>query len=221
MAGHDITNLVIEVAEGARISGTVTLEGAKLVPGSVFISAQPPDEESLLLSPALVSPNGHFTLDGLPGGKLNLFVFTPENRYYTKSILANGVDLLREALLVQESAEINGVRIVISADSGTLTGRVLASPGGAPVSHARIMLYPTDPGLWARPGLVITDNTDDDGAFSVNGAPGEYLFIVMRGDEKPSPSGEDFIKSRAASAPHVTLQANGQRSVEIIAPGTK
>jgi hypothetical protein len=221
VAGHDVTDLVVEMSEGARISGTVTLEGGKLAPGSVFISAQPPNEENMQLSPAMVSPNGHFTLDGLPGGKLNLYVFTPENKYYTKSILANGVDLLREPLLVQESAEINGVRIVISADSGTLKGRVLAAPGGAPLSHARIMLYPTDTGLWARPGLIITDSTDALGAFSVNGAPGEYLFIVVRDDEKTSLTGEDFIKARAASAPHVTLQANGQGSIEIIAPGTK
>jgi hypothetical protein len=221
VAGHDVTGLIIEMAEGARVTGTVTVEGGKQIPGSVYISAQAPGEDSVQLSPAMVSPNGYFTLDGLPGGKVNLYVFTTDTKYYTKSILANGVDLMREPLLVQESAEINGVRIVISADSGTLTGRVLAAPGGAPLRHVRIMLYPTDPGLWTRSGRIITGSTDDAGTFSVNGAPGEYLFIVVRDDEKTSLSGEEFIKARAASAPHVTLQANGQGSVEIIAPITK
>jgi hypothetical protein len=219
VAGHDVTDLSIEMTEGGRVSGTVTVEGGKPAPGSVFISAQPLDGENIGLSPTVVSPNGHFTLDGLPGGKLYLYAYMPETGYYTKSILANGVDLLREPLLVQESAEINGVSIVISADSGTLAGRVLAAPGGAPLGHTHILLYPMDSALWARPGTVISDNTDEGGAFSVKGAPGEYLFIVLRADEKASLPGEDFIKARAASAPHVTLQANEQRSVEIIAPG--
>jgi hypothetical protein len=54
----------------------------------------------------------------------------------------------------------------------------------------------------------------------LSGAPGEYLFIIVRSGESPQVSVEDFVKSRAATATHVTLRANEQKSLELIAPGT-
>jgi hypothetical protein len=221
VAGHDVTNLVVEMAEGARVSGTVTVEGGKPVPGGLFISIQPSDEQPAPTAPTVLSPNGNFILDGLPSGKLNIFVYTPENKYYVKSIIAGGVDLLREPLLVQESVEIKGVRVVLSTEGGTLTGHVLNGPGGPPLSNTRIVLYPVDPALWTRPGRVIFDGTDETGAFNVSGAPGEYLFVVMRNGESAQLLNEEFVKSRAATATHVTLLANEPRSIEVIAPGVK
>jgi hypothetical protein len=221
VAGRDVTDLVVELTEGARITGTVTVEGGKPFPSSVFITAQPPGEELAVSSPWPVNSDGSFMVDGLPSGKLYLYAYSPDKKYYAKSMIADGLDLLREPLLVQESAEIKDVRVILSADGGTLTGRVLTSQGGPPLSNSGIMLYPADSSLWALPGRVIFEETDDLGEFNISAAPGEYLFLVVRNGEKAQGSREEFIKSRAATAPHVTLQANEQKSMEIIAPGAK
>ncbi|MEI4878513.1 hypothetical protein, partial [Klebsiella pneumoniae] len=71
------------------------------------------------LSSVTVDETGKFTLTGTPTGEIEVSAFAfPQNKFYVKSMEANGVDLLRNKITLAEKDELKDVRIVISANIG-------------------------------------------------------------------------------------------------------
>lgn len=112
----DINDIVVELLEGGRISGTVILEGkGTSKPGSIIITADSLAGDGQNPGAARVSDYGVFNLVGVPLGQVTLRASTfPGKEYVTKSIQWNGVDLLKEKLDVVESTDIRNVVIVIA-----------------------------------------------------------------------------------------------------------
>ena len=69
-----------------------------------------------------------------------------------KSIEADGLDLLRNNITLAERDEIKDVRIVISADVGVITGRVLTQTGDRPVAGINVMIRRTGDDKLRLPG---------------------------------------------------------------------
>lgn len=220
MNGEDVSDIVLELSEGARIKGTVTVERGKPLPGGAAVLAQAAGSEGSISTRGYIETSGQFVMDGVPAGRVYLDVSTPEAKYYVKSIVAGGVDLSHEPLLVQEGAEITGVRVVLSAELAMLAGRVLNS-SNEPLASAYVYLYPVDQSQWNRLEHVQSTMADAKGLFSVSAAPGEYYVIVLRPDEDSTPRGGEYIKSRIQTAPRVRLQANEQKSLDLTAPDPK
>jgi len=66
----------------------------------------------------------------VPTGAITLSAFpSPQDKFYVKSIEANGLDLLRNDLTIAEGEEIKDVRIVISPNVGVVAGSVLSLKG--------------------------------------------------------------------------------------------
>jgi hypothetical protein len=175
VAGADVENLAIEVSRGGRVSGQVMFEQG----------SGPTPDISIGIGSAItrVETNGEFIATGVPEGEFPLSVMIrPQNVFYAKSIQVNGVDLLREKLNTNAGSEIKDIRIVI-APASILTGRVLSASGGTPLSHVSVMLMPVDPST-APAFLRPNGSTNEQGVFTLSGAPGEY-FLVMWGRGEP------------------------------------
>ncbi|MGB7922707.1 MAG: carboxypeptidase-like regulatory domain-containing protein [Pyrinomonadaceae bacterium] len=216
VAGADVTGIVVEVYRGVRISGTVTVEGGGPPPSAVNVY-----NLSEMFVPARVAPDGTFKLDEIPPGNVYLDAYPEtEGEYYTKSMTSNGVDLMREPLRAEEGAEIKDVRIIISPEVATLKGRVFATTQGrAPLVGVSVVLVPTDPSRQRIPTSRIYTRTNEEGAFKLSGAPGEYMALIWkRGDPQLN---EEFIKARAATAPRVTLGPGLSKSLDITMPEAK
>jgi hypothetical protein len=144
-----------------------------------------------------------------------------DNKYFTKSVTLGKTDLLRESLLVKEGEDVSNVRIVISADTAHLSGRILASDGKSPERGVWILLVPADLNLQKPISGRIYGITNADGGFSVSGAPGDYLAIVMRPGESAYQLTTDALRSRTTNARRLTLQPGENTSVDIVAPNDK
>ena len=208
VAGADVENLAIEVSQGARVSGHVTVEQGNT----------PAPEISIGIGSAFtgVDANGAFTATGVPEGEFPLAVMIrPQNVFYAKSIEVNGVDLLREKLKTTMGTEIKDVRVVI-APASTLTGRVLSASGGTPLSRVMVMLIPVDPSTgpaFQRPN----GGTNEQGTFLVSGAPGEYFLVLWRLGEKPLPPNDaDSIKKLSPNAMRITLGPGERKSMDLV-----
>jgi len=206
IAGSDVENLAIEVSQGGRVSGHVTIEK---------VSARAPDI-SIGVGGAItrVEASGAFTLTGAPDGEFPLSVIIrPPNAFYAKSIEVNGRDLLREKLQTKSGTEIKDVRIVI-APASVLTGRVLSASGRTPLSRIQVMLVPVDPSTgpaFARANA----STNEQGSFTLGGAPGEY-FVVIWGRGEPVPSHDAESIKKLPDAVRVTLGPGERKSIELI-----
>ncbi len=208
VAGADVEDLAIEVSPGGRVSGHVTIERGNA----------PAPDISIGIGSAFtrVEANGAFTATGVPEGEFPFSVMVrPQNVFYAKSIQVNGVDLLREKLRTTMATEIKDVRVVI-APASILTGRVLSASGGTPLSRVSIELIPVDPSTgpaFQRP----YESTNEQGAFIVSGAPGEYFLVLWRFGERPLPPNDaDSIKKLSPNAMRITLGPGERKSMDLV-----
>jgi hypothetical protein len=204
VAGSDLENFSIEVSLGGRVLGQVTIEQGNAVPSDISIG--------IGSSITRVEANGSFTATGVPEGEFPLAVMIkPQNVFYAKSIVGQGVDLLRQKLKTTAGAEIKDVRILI-APASVLTGRVL-SASGTPLSRVMIMLILVDPSTgpaFSRPNGW----TDEQGTFLISGAPGEYFVLLWaRGDPSPPRDAESIRKS--ANVMRVTLGPGERKTLDL------
>lgn len=218
VSGADVANLAIEVSEGGRVSGRVVFEGEGQPPPRIMIASESVAGERRPGSLARLNPDSTFTMSGVPEGPLSLDVLvSPPGRFYVKSITANGVDMMREPLMIGDGIEIRDVRIVLSSDVAMLRGRVL-SADGTYLSGATVLLTPADQNRQRLSRGRLVGVTDSNGRFMIGGAPGEYRALIWRG--RP-PSDEEAFRKLAERAPTVSLRAGERQDLELVAPEEK
>lgn len=132
--GANVETLLMEVSGGSRISGVVSIEGNRSSPQFVRVDAN--RLKGNAASSIRLDETGKFALTAVPAGEITLSAFpSPQDKFFVKSIEANGLDLLRTNLTIAEGEEIKDARIVISPNLGVLAGRVLSLKGDKPTSR--------------------------------------------------------------------------------------
>jgi hypothetical protein len=229
VTGDDVTEMTVELSEGARISGTIAIEGGK-PPEYAYISAMraASSMEELMTTeliagdvPGTTARNGEFTIEGLSAGKF----FVHPNTYngdgvklYLKSITWNGRDILREPLEVGEGATLEGVRVVFSNNPATLHVRAV-SADKKPALNVNIYLVPSDAPNWSPfSAQSYFCSTGEEGECSIGAPPGEYAVVTMPRRLLNGASGDE-IKRRAATSPRVSLRGGETKSFEVKVSG--
>lgn len=215
VSGSDIEDLLIEVSEGARLSGSVVLESSGTQPQHISVDAiayQPHAHSSVT-----VDETGKFVLTGVPTGEIEVSAFAvPRDKFYVKSIEANGLDLLRKKIPLAENNEIKDVRIVISANIGVITGRVLTSD--KPVAGVNVMLRRTGDDKLRLLGGNLATVTNDRGVFTLSAAPGNYLVVAWRAADGPMALETAMSKAIKEQGTGLTLSPNDRKQLDIRLP---
>src|ERR1044072_2488883 len=134
VSGGDVPEFVVEVADGSRVTGTVSIEGGG-APRYGRISLIRLGEGGVILSDAEGGAgsieDGRFTIEGLSAGKFMLQsnVGGSDPAIYLKSITWNGKDLRREPLELAEGALVEGIRVVYAHNPATLHVTLRAAAG--------------------------------------------------------------------------------------------
>lgn len=224
--GHDLTNLIVNLGTGGRISGTVVIEGEKELPSYLALNAESAGAgQRTLSSDNAVVQNGRFVLGGIQPGKVFLSVTASgeEGGYYVKSITANGVTYTRDPLVIEDGMTINGARVVLSPELAQLHGRVSVADEKehAPLSGAAVVLVPADARQWRWQGTQFLARTALDGTFTFTAPPGDYLAFVLPAAERPRGLLEDEIRQFSVGGQRVTLRASKTEQLELTAPANK
>ena len=219
VGGGDVSGLAIELTDGARISGTIKIEGDKPLAQNIIISAKSlSGDKNTQQMPSRAERDGTWMVGGLQSGENLLSVFAG-NKYYVKSITWNGMDLQRNPVNLDEGGEVKGVEIILSADVATLTGHALSATDGTPLRNILVMLISTDQSRWRFSNASSSSRvTGPDGSFQITGAPGEYFAIVWRMSDGPLAINDETIRERTANAPRVILQAGERKSMDLRLP---
>jgi hypothetical protein len=213
IAGTDVPDVLIEVSKGAKISGSLIVEGDEpLSSVSLFVSkVDVPIELHQGVSKSL-TPTGRttmFTMTDLPAGVIEFSAFL-EPDHYIKSISANGIDLLQEKVNLTSGMELRDVTIVVASDLAEFTGLIISESGKTPLPRMRISLD------WIGTRRVLggrlTRRTDEHGAFLLRPPPGDYQIIVNedRGEGGMLP----FVKSLE----RVTFRPREHKNIDIRVP---
>jgi hypothetical protein len=218
----DVSEFIVELADGARITGTISVEGGPAL-RYAYISVTRvvdgvPMQDGAAMSSAY-SEGTRFNVEGLPAGQyfIQPSIGGSESALYLKSISWNGKNLLREPLNLAEGAAAEGVRIVFAGNPAKLDVTARVAGTKRPAADVLVSLVPADLSAWSphsHPFLCMTIVT---GVCTVTAPPGEYRVVAMR---RPSmPNGfEQEVRRRAAAAPRVTLREGETSRMEVDAP---
>jgi len=217
VSGRNIDNLIIEIGDGATVSGTVVVESGP-APGNIHVGLTEGSRGEVEPS-TTVQRGGQFVIRGVSQGKMYFFVNLEEGfeRFYIKSIIWNGKDLLREPLEIGAEEKIRDVKIVLSAQVATFTIRVRSILQEA-VEDVSLTLVPSDPARWERQEAQLFCTTDAQGKCTITGAPREYLVFILPRGVRSNTLQKDEIEERAAGAQRVSLRPGERRTFEIVLP---
>jgi hypothetical protein len=213
VAGTDLPDVLIEVSKGAKISGSLIVEGDEpLSSVSLYVSkVDVPIELHQGVSKSL-TPTGRttmFTMTDLPEGVIEFSAFL-EPDHYIKSISANGIDLLQEKLNLTSGMELKDVTIVVASDLAEFTGQIISESGKTPLRHMRISLD------WIGTRRVLggrlTRRTDEQGAFLLRPPPGDYQIKVN--EDRGAGGMLPFVKSLG----RVTFRPREHKNIDIRVP---
>ena len=213
VAGMDLNDLAVLVSAGGRISGSVVVEGERPLPPNVSIMAGGENAREFRPVSATIQADGSFTLTGVPEGDVWIVPqLRPANTFYVKAIEANGLNLTRVPLKLEDGADIKNVRVVISSGVGIVTGRVVSATGNAPPSRTAVVLVPVDAEQQKFSGSRFTSLSQADGTFTVGAAPGDYIVLTFRTSEQPRFDPETLAKSQV----RISLKAGERKTLEIV-----
>lgn len=239
--GGDVTDLKLDLVPGAAVEGIVSVEGGASLPPGIYvelISAGPsagkpgseavvPEKnltsESVVAGRSYIEPAGKFTVSGLDSGSFYFRLTNIGNKHYLKSITLNSKDVFREPIKVEQGKLLEGIRLVLSADLVSLSGRAVETKEKSkPLRDAIVLLFPVDVERRRVIEAPIVVRTDKEGRFIVKGAPGDYFVFVFNGDRKETPvtlPTEASIVKNSSALQKITLQAADEKKVvEVTGP---
>ena len=215
--GADVENLLVEVSGGSRISGVVSIEGNR--PSPQFVRVDAYRFKGSANSSTQLDEAGKFELTTVPAGEITLSAFpSPENKFYVKSIEANGFDLLRTNLTIAEGEEIKDVRIVISPNVGVVAGRVFSLKGDKPIAGINVLLRRVIDDKLRSFGGKLDTYTDDRGNFTLSAAPGVYLVVAWRAADGPSAYADAMNRASRDQGSGLTLLPGDRKQLDIRLP---
>ena len=136
----------------------------------------------------------------------------PPNTFYVRAIDANGLDLTRSPLKLEDGADIKNVRVVISSAVGILTGRVLSANGNTPLPRTTVILVPVEAEKQKFSGARFAGVTYGDGSFTIGAAPGDYIVMAFKAPEQPQFDQETLSRSQL----RVSLQAGERKNFDVV-----
>ncbi|PYR54905.1 MAG: hypothetical protein DMF91_25615 [Acidobacteria bacterium] len=208
VGGGDVADLIVPLAPGATITGTIAFEAAQQPPEltQVRVTAQAADPGELGLNAgARVERDGRFTMDGVPAGPH--FIRANGARGWTlKAVTINGRDMIDTPIDLQSGQKLTDVTLVFTDKLSQITGTVTSDQGMA-VTEYTVLAFPSDDRLW-RPQSrhIMTARPDQNGKYQIRGLPpGEYYMAMV----DPAVQGEwfepAFLEQHRAGAIRISI----------------
>ncbi len=232
----DMTDLVVELGSGARLSGVVEVKNGREIPRGVKVTAI--NDGDLAAStgslrddlfgggdPEAVSTvrnaqNNTFNLENVATGKTYLRIEVSEPDLYLIGATADGRDLLAAPFELKDGDIIANIHVLLGKDVGTISGSVVNGDKD-PVRHAQFTLVPTDAAKRKNSSFYRSVAADDNGEFKVSVGPGEYAILfnfVRRSTAKNGADYDKWLDDGVHDARKITVEPNDTTTLKLVVP---
>jgi protocatechuate 3,4-dioxygenase beta subunit len=181
--GEDVDDIRMTLRPGAVVDGVVLIEsktGAKPDLAALRVRAPLTDGNSFGDSlTGVVQANGSYTLRGIMAGDHQLVVDGLQPPWVVTRVVSRGSDITDVQLTVEAREQLRDVRIVLSDQSGEVSG-VVQNARRLPAANVGVLVCAKVPVFWMRTSrrLRVTF-TDQNGRWRVAGLPpGEYFAVA-------------------------------------------
>ena len=208
VVGNHVDGVVLTLAAGGEVAGSVKVEDASTPPEFKNLSVMLRPVGIAIAAPqrARVGDDLKFTLRGVPPVRYAVTVTGVPETCYVKSVKYGGSEVS------DEGVEMTGggpLEITLSAAAARVDAVVMDKDGKSGW-HAVVALIPKDG------GSTMVQTADENGILSFKGLrPGEYRLIAWDDVETGAPYDPDFVKPYESQAKTVSLQAAGHEAVQL------
>jgi hypothetical protein len=190
----DLTNLIVQLRAGTRMSGRVVFEGTAEPPDRVSVSRfsialQTADGSQSVRAIATeaghADEDGTFRTIGVPPGRYVVGIIGPLPRGWVfKGAMYQGRDIA-DTPVDMSGDDVSGVILTFTDRPAGIDGTV--STRGAPDGDALVLAYPVQQDAWSTSGPSPRRMRDarpsKDGTYHIpNLPPGEYFVVAIKDD---------------------------------------
>jgi 5-hydroxyisourate hydrolase-like protein (transthyretin family) len=204
---NHVDGVVLNVAPGMEISGSVKLEdaAAPIELTNVTVNLQP----QIPIGPpprAKADAGMKFTLRNVAPVRYRISVSGVPETCFVKAIRFGGVDVPEEGIDIVGAAPID---VILSATAGEISGAIV-DKDGKPASNVLVALLPKD-------GKAMQSRTtDENGSVRFNALkPGDYRLIAFEDIPPGAHQDPDFIRPFEGGAAAVKLEPSGKQTVQV------
>ena len=238
VANSDLSDVIVTLQRGARLSGRVEFDGTRERPDAaalrrIPIVAERADGSSVgrsglgfgtSIPPGQIDASGTFKTYGLPPGKYLLRVLGSPAGWTLKSAIADGVDISDTPIDLKATDSANVV--ITFADRPTTLNGTVHDAEGNPDRDARVIVFPADPAAWIDYGLnprrMRGTRPARNGSYSFIGLPaGEYYVAAVKDGAFPPWPDPSVLEELSRSASTVHLSDGETQSQDLKTLGAK
>jgi hypothetical protein len=230
VGGSATTGLLLDMRQGATLTGRVEFEGAGSPPpmprlqptvSAAFQPASWPIAFGNWLG-TRVAPDGTFITQGLPPG--SYFPRLPNqfsiHGWYFESVTRDGRDLTIEPLTLASTA-VNDVIIRFSDRGAGLSG-MIRDARGDPDANARVVVFPANYLTWidngTNPSAARVVASSQTGSYAVDLPPGDYRVAAATDNQLARWPEASIVRTLAAAASRITLARGESKRQDLRMP---
>ena len=224
VAGEDVTGVSLIGTKGTSIRGRVTLQPAAsangVKPSEISVSAMAQDADAPMMFLGRESRDGvnddwSFEVRAVQSPVL-LRTFRLPSGYSLKAVLVGGQDVTDRGIAFKPGDAVNGVEVVISASSSSLSGGVTDDDGKAVPDYA-VVVYAEDREHWGFMSRHIKlARPDQQGAYQVKDLPaGRYLAVAVEAVETGEESDPAMLERLRPLATAFSIAEGEQRALNL------
>lgn len=224
IAGEDLTGVSVSLEPAFTIAGRLVIDGSAVKPDlalDLTLQLSTPRELPGMAGVMLDVRGDRFTAGPFGPGlyrrsnyRSQAGVTSPIGKWWLKSVVANGRDILDTPLDLHQS--IDDAVATLSDRASELSGLV-TDPKGTPAPEPFVVVFSTDRATWF-PGSrrVVGMHPDKDGRYSIrNLPPGDYRVVATSDLEEWEWFDPDVLDRLSATAARVTIAGVEKQSLDL------
>jgi uncharacterized protein (DUF2141 family) len=224
--GQDVDGVILTLQPALRLAGRFEFEGTPPAADALPRSARAPQmylggSMPIQPSPLEIEDGWRFRIDGLVPGLLTPAtilpgVRAPLGRWWVKSAVANGRDLLDAPLELRES--LSEVVVTLTERPSELAGTVIDNRGN-PAARTWVVAFSTAPQFWfVHSRRVAAVQADASGRYSLrNLPPGNYLVAASDDLERNEWFDSSVLERLASRATRIAIGERDTKTVDLVA----
>ena len=229
VANADLSGVVLEVPEAARIEGQIVLRGkadaGPTVLERVEIRVSPAQPRAVLTryaGPRSAKPDadGRFVLENVWPGAYRITAGAREPAtWFTDAVTLAGRDVALDPIDIAPGQSVKDVLVTLTDRRASLAGTVLDETG-EPAPEFLILLYPTESRHWTvhAQRMRVTRATPD-GDYTITGLrPGAYRIATLRDVEFGAWFEPAFLRQLEPTSILVSIAGDGQTILNLRVP---
>jgi protocatechuate 3,4-dioxygenase beta subunit len=215
-----LSDVVVSMAGGARISGIVRFDGLRPPPrpqevARIHVRLEPADGHGdVVPNSVTVDPKARFRIGPVQPGRYVVRVTSAPPGWFFKTARLHDRDVADAPMSL--TVDVGGVEIVFGDRPSILVGRV--SGGGGDRHESSVLLFPADPGLWTgfgRQGRRFQAARTTEGRYEFGNVPaGEYLAVALP-QAPESWRHEDVLRQLEPAGTRVTVEDGARATLPL------